>query len=246
MKAAMNGVLNLSVLDGWWGEGYDGKNGWAIPPSSEAVEPEKRDEEEAQTLYELLQDQVIPMFYRMTNMGHSPEWIQMAKHSIASLLPKYSASRMLLEYVSGSYVPAARQGRRYSEDGYKGAVEVAAWKQKVCKAWPGVKLRAMQIPEPRISFGEGVALDIAVALNGLSPQDVTVELLLTRGLNDPVDPLVQHFELSVAQADIGNGETHYTVQLKPEWCGRLDYRIRAYPRHALLTHPLEMGLMRWV
>ncbi len=246
MKAAMNGVLNLSVLDGWWGEGYDGKNGWAIPPSPEAVEAERRDDEEAQTLYELLQDHVIPMYYRTNNMGHSPEWIKMAKHSIASLLPTYSASRMLKEYINGSYLPASRQGHRYAENGYQSAVALAEWKAKVRKSWPDVALRAMQIPEPRIHFGEEMALDIAVKLNGLAPQDVVVELLLTRGLNDPIGHLAQNFKLSVMQGDIGNGETHYNVQLKPEWCGRLGYRIRIYPHHELLTHPLEMGLMRWV
>ncbi|MDB5802072.1 MAG: alpha-glucan phosphorylase [Rhodocyclales bacterium] len=246
MKAAMNGVLNLSVLDGWWGEGYDGKNGWAIPPSPEEVEAERRDDEEAQTLYELLQDQIIPMYYRTNNMGHSPEWIKMAKHSIASLLPTYSASRMVKEYINDSYLPASRQGHRYVDNGFQGAVAMAEWKARVLHAWPGVALRAMQIPQPRIDFGEGVALDIAVSLNGLTPQDVVVELLLTRGLNDPIDHLAQSFALTVNQGDIGNGETHYSVQLKPEWCGRLDYRIRIYPHHELLTHPLEMGLMRWV
>ncbi len=153
---------------------------------------------------------------------------------------------MVKEYINSSYLPASRQGHRYADNGYQNAVAVAAWKAKVRNAWPGVNLRAMQIPEPRINFGEGIALDIAVTLNGLAPQDVVVELLLTRGLNDPIDHLAQNFKLAVVQGDIGNGETHYSVQLQPEWCGRLDYRIRIYPHHELLTHPLEMGLMRWV
>jgi starch phosphorylase len=79
MKAAINGAINLSVLDGWWGEGYDGKNGWAIKPAAEGLDPAQRDIDEARTLYELLQDSVIPMYYRSTSLGYSPEWVAMAK-----------------------------------------------------------------------------------------------------------------------------------------------------------------------
>jgi starch phosphorylase len=91
MKAAINGAINLSVLDGWWGEGYDGKNGWAIKPAAEGLDPAERDADEARTLYELLQDSVIPMYYRSTSLGYSPEWVAMAKQSIASIMPRFNA-----------------------------------------------------------------------------------------------------------------------------------------------------------
>ena len=113
MKAGMNGVLNLSVLDGWWGEGYDGQNGWAIKPVSESLDEARRNFEESRTLYELLQDQVIPMYYRRGDMGYSAEWMRMAKHSIATLLPRFSSTRMVSEYLAKFYLPATRQGRRY-------------------------------------------------------------------------------------------------------------------------------------
>ncbi|HEX5126132.1 MAG TPA: alpha-glucan family phosphorylase, partial [Rhodocyclaceae bacterium] len=245
MKAGMNGVLNLSVLDGWWGEGYDGDNGWAIKPSPEAIEPARRDEEESQTLYELLHDKILPLYYSTSNMGYSPEWIRMAKHSIASLLPKYSASRMLEEYVAKFYLRASRQWQRYSGDNFSAAIAVAGWKEKVRAAWPRVQLRILKTSPSSIGFGDVMTVDIAVSLDGLKPDDVIVELLLTRGLHDPVEHRDQHYEFSVV-AKMDNGETHYTVQIKPELCGRLDYRVRAYPHHPMLTHPLEMGLMRWL
>src|SRR6185436_13490021 len=119
MKAGMNGVLNLSILDGWWDEGYDGDNGFAIKPASPDLEAHRRDREEARTLYEILQDRVVPLYYQRpnsgANAGYSPEWIRIAKRSMASLLPRYDASRMLGEYVSKYYLPASRQGRRYSD-----------------------------------------------------------------------------------------------------------------------------------
>jgi starch phosphorylase len=117
MKAAMNGALNLSVLDGWWGEGYDDSgdvlNGWAIKPAPGHLDEAQRDAEEARTLYELLQDQVIPTYYRTGPMGYSPEWVAMSKRSIATISPRFNVIRMVAEYVKKFYAPAAMHGRRY-------------------------------------------------------------------------------------------------------------------------------------
>ena len=151
MKAGMNGVINLSVLDGWWDEGYQRDNGWAIKPASPALEPERRDREEVRTLYGILQDQLIPLYYNRGSMGYSQEWIAMAKRSMASLLPRFNATRMLNEYVSKFYVPASAQGRRYAERNFDGAKKVAAWKARVRSAWPGVAARRLdtaQAPHP--------------------------------------------------------------------------------------------------
>jgi starch phosphorylase len=244
MKAGMNGVLNLSIRDGWWDEGYDGDNGFAIKPASPELEAHRRDREEARTLYEILQDRVVPMYYNRSNGGYSPEWIRMAKRSMASLLPRYDASRMLGEYVSKYYLPATRQGRRYREGEYQGAKQLAAWKAKVRAAWPGVAARRLDTPRSRIQFGEAIPVEIGVKLNGLSPADVCVELLLTRGMRET--PVVQHSHELAAEGAPQEGEQRFRIDLKPGLAGRLDYRIRIYPRHDLLTHPFELGLICWV
>jgi starch phosphorylase len=247
MKAGMNGVINLSILDGWWAEGYDGTNGWAVKPVSSGLDPHRRDQEEARTLYEILEHHVMPLYYRRENGGgagsYSPEWVAMAKRSMASLLPRYDASRMLAEYVSKFYLPAARQGERYADRNYEAAKAVAAWKARVRAAWPGVSARRLDPAAQRLSFGDSMPVEVAVRLNGLAPSDVRVELLLSRGPRDP-DGLVHTHEL--AQAGAVESEQRFALQLKPGLCGRLDYRIRLYPKHELLTHPFEMGLMTWV
>jgi len=244
MKAGMNGVLNLSIRDGWWDEGYDGDNGFAIKPASPELEAHRRDREEARTLYEILQDRVVPLYYGRSNGGYSPEWIRMAKRSMASLLPRYDASRMLGEYVSKYYLPATRQGRRYREGDYQGARQLAAWKAKVHAAWPGVAARRLDAPRGRIQFGETIPVEIGVKLNGLSPADMCVELLLTRGMRET--PVVQHSHELAAEGAPQEGEQRFRIDLKPGLAGRLDYRIRIYPRHDLLTHPFELGLICWV
>ncbi|HEY6821605.1 MAG TPA: alpha-glucan family phosphorylase [Burkholderiales bacterium] len=243
MKAGMNGVINLSILDGWWDEGYDGENGWAIKPASPDLDPHRRDYEEARTLYEILQDQVIPLYYRKTNGGLSPEWVQIAKRSMASLLPRYDAARMLGEYVAKFYLAAARQGHRYSENGYESAKAMAAWKSKVRSAWPGVLARRLDTPRARVRFGDSTPVEVAVKLNGLAPEDVCVELLLSRRKESP--PVEHRHELSAA-GPMDGGEHRYTIDLPPGLAGRLEYGIRVYPRNALLTHPFELGLVSWV
>ena len=244
MKAGMNGVINLSILDGWWDEGYDGENGWAIKPASPEIDPHRRDHEEARSLYEILQDRVMPLYYDRTEGGYSPGWVRIAKRSMASLLPRYDASRMLGEYVSKYYIPASRQGHRYSQNGYEAAKTMSAWKAKVRGAWSGVSVRRLDTPKGRIQFGEAIPVEVAVKLNGLAATDVCVELLLTRSAREGSQ--VQHSHEVVSAGDMGNGEHRFTVHMKPGLAGRLDYRIRVFPRHDLLTHPFEMGLCTWV
>ena len=244
MKAGMNGVINLSILDGWWDEGYDGENGWAIKPASAHVDPHRRDGEEARTLYELLQDRVIPLYYKRAEGGYSAEWIRIAKRSMASLLPRYDASRMLGEYVSKYYLPASRQGHRYEREGREAARSLAAWKAKVRNAWPGVGLRRLDAPKARIQFGDALRIEIAAKLNGLEASDVCVELILARGLQE--SRAVQHSHDFTPGEQLPSGEQKFFLDLKPGMSGRLDYRIRAVPRNELLTHPLELGLCRWL
>jgi starch phosphorylase len=245
MKAAINGVINLSVLDGWWGEGYEGDNGWAIKPASSVLDQHRRDREESQTLYELLQDHVIPLYYARGSQGYSPDWIRMAKRSIATILPRFNAGRMVHEYLAKFYLPASQLARRYAENGFEPARAVADWKTRVRAAWPGVALRRLDTPQRRIRFGQSVRVEVAAKLNGLQASDVVIELLLGRDAREPAERAVRH-EFVHDGTRTEHDEHRFVLELAPELCGKLDYRIRAYPCHELLTHPFELGLMLWV
>jgi starch phosphorylase len=245
MKAGMNGVLNLSVLDGWWGEGYAGDNGWAIKPAAEHLEPARRDQEESRTLYEILQDQVLPLYYDRGSMGYSPEWLRMAKRSIATILPQFNSARMVTDYLRKFYLPASQQGRRYAEGQFARAKDIAHWKKSVRAAWPQVTIRRLDEPRRRIQFGETLRMEVGMRLAGLSPDDVVVELVLARDHPRRRSEREQlRFVHDGTRTD--DGEHRFVLELQPELCGRLDYSIRAYPCHALLTHPFELGLMIWV
>ena len=246
MKAAINGVLNLSVMDGWWGEGYDGHNGWAIKPVSENLDEARRNFEESRTLYELLQDHVIPTYYRRGEMGYSPEWIRMAKRAVASILPRFSSTRMVSEYLSKFYLPATRQGRRYAESDFEPARRLALWKQHVRKVWPKVTMRRLDTPRRRIAFGEGLRLEVGVFLGGLAAEDVALELLLAHRGGRPGEGHLKSYRFESLGVMTEQGEQCFALELSPEQCGKLEYRIRLFPQHELLTHPFELGMMRWL
>lgn len=243
MKAAMNGVINLSVTDGWWREGCDGKNGWAIKPASPALEAARRDAEEARTLYELLQDHVVPLYYARNDAGVSPGWVAMAKESMASVAPRFNSMRMLEEYVERLYRPAAARGARLAAEGHAGARSLAQWSAKLRAAWAGVVLRRAGDPPARIEHGERLRIAVAAKLNGLAPEDVAVELLLQGpGTDVPAAP----HRLAPERPLPESGEHLYALEFAPELSGRVEYRLRAYPAHELLAHPFETGLITWL
>jgi len=261
MKAAVNGTINLSVLDGWWGEGFEGDNGWAVKPSPHRDDEARRDAEDARTLYEILQDDVLPLYYGRGKYGHSEGWIHMAKRSMATVLPRFNMNRVVEDYTRKFYVPAGRQGARLWADELAGARELARWKRRVREAWPGVSLQRTDNPVGRIRYGEELTLEVAAHLNGLEPDDVMVELLIS-GRHESKEAIVagtlgrrrpaERSDDFVASArfepmrDNGDGTYRYRLNLKPQWCGRLSYQIRMCPYHELLTHSLETGLMVWL
>lgn len=246
MKAGLNGTINLSVLDGWWGESYDGRNGWAIKPLSESLSEEARTREETRTLYELLQDQVVPLYYEHGKMGFSQGWVKMAKHSMATIMPRFNSKRMVGEYLAKCYLPASQQHRLYKQNQYENSRAVAEWKARVRIAWSGVALRRLDTERSEISYGESLHFEVAIKLNGLKPSDVVVEMLL--GLQTKREKLQQlrryRFESTGTATEAG--EDVFALEISPEQCGKLEYRIRTFPYHELLTHPFELGMMRWL
>jgi starch phosphorylase len=269
MKAAINGTVNLSVLDGWWAEAYDSRrgfrNGWGIPPARDEQGAADRDRQDSQTLYETLQDEVLPLYYaRDEHSGYSPEWVKICKRSMASVLPAFNSERVLCDYLHDFYGPAARQGRSLAAGEFAAARELGAWKEKVRAAWPGVALKLLASAATEISFAERVALEVEVALNGLPPRDVHVECLVRRVLGSELVVPVQGYaenrrpkhgvgylegrEVLLADFTPGPvdeaGNCRYRLELEPPWAGTLQYEVRAVPGHPHLSHPYELGLMR--
>ncbi len=255
IKAAINGTLNLSILDGWWAEAFDGNNGWGIVGSL-AQDTGARDRDDAQSLYELLQDEVIPLYYARNADGYSPEWVRRSKRAMSTIIPHFNMRRVLENYVEGIYRPAARQGRRLGAERGAGARALASWKATIATAWPKVSVHRLSDLPQRMPVGERLRFRVAVDLDGLTPQDVNVEAVMTRTLpSAPVEsPLYTSYNAapSVGRESLrATGETvpqgHvFALDALPPWSGQLSIRIRVVPKHELLSHPHELGLMKWL
>jgi starch phosphorylase len=246
MKAGMNGTINLSVLDGWWGESYDGKNGWAIKPASETLSEEVRTREETRTLYELLQDQVVPLYYDHGKMGFSTSWVKMAKCSMATIMPRFNSKRMVGEYLAKCYLPASQQHRLYKQNESENARLVATWKTRVHRAWSGVTLHRLDSERMEINYGESLRFEIGVKLNGLNPDDVVVELLIGLLAKRENSQSSRRYRFEATGVMTEERENIFSLEVQPEQCGKLEYHIRAYPYHEMLTHLFEMGMTRWL
>jgi starch phosphorylase len=244
-KAAINGVLNVSVLDGWWAEAFNGRHGWAVTPHRSGVEPDFRDHEESVELVEILRNDVLPCYFNRDGPGYSLEWMQRVKASIMNLLPQFNAERMVLDYVEGFYGPAARHGTLLAENGAVHARTLAQWKQRVAARWDGVALERLDTPAERLHREEPLTLDVAVSLNGLHPDDLLVDILF--GRTDRSGGFQRSARESLVFARyLEDGRALFRFCDVVPGSGDLGYRVRAYPWHALLGQRFETGCMTWL
>ncbi|NED12326.1 glycosyltransferase family 1 protein [Streptomyces sp. SID9124] len=246
MKAALNGCLNLSVLDGWWDEWFEPDFGWAIPTAEgSALDEDRRDDLEANALYELIEDRVAPHFYERGDEGLPGRWIEMVRRTMGTLGPKVLADRMVTEYVERLYAPAAQAQR--SMDAAQ-ARELAGWKAKVRAAWPRVAVDHLEAVTPTASgttaeLGSTLALRVRISLGALAPDDVEVQAVA--GRVDASDAIfeAQVFPLKPAGGQDLEGHWLYEGPLALDRTGPYGYTVRVLPAHRLLGSGAELGLV---
>ncbi|HEX6515328.1 MAG TPA: alpha-glucan family phosphorylase [Nocardioidaceae bacterium] len=241
MKAALNGALNLSILDGWWDEWYDGSNGWAIPSADGVEEPDRRDDIEAAALYDLIEHEVAPRFYDHDEEGVPLRWIEMVRHTLKSLGPKVLASRMVREYVDRLYVPSAESSRAL-DGAFEGARSLAAWKDRVRRLWPEVSIDHVEsegvADSPEI--GDTLHVRVFASLGSLTPDDVDVQLVhgRLRGEEELVDTRVASLQLAETY-EAGRHRFEGSVALAT--AGPFGYTVRVLPKNPHLVSPAELG-----
>ncbi len=243
MKAALNGGLNLSILDGWWDEWYDGNNGWAIPSADGVEDPDKRDDIEANALYDLIEKEVTPRFYDLDGEGLPTRWIEMVRHTLKSLGPKVLSTRMVREYVEVLYAPAAVASRAMN-DSYEGAAELAAWKARVVEDWSSVHIDHVETEglSDAPELGGGMDLHVFASLGSLSPDDVEVQVVHGRVKGE--DELVDTTATSLVLAETYEGGRHrFDGHIQLSRAGSFGYTVRILPKNPNLASPAELGLV---
>jgi len=241
MKVALNGGLNLSVRDGWWDEWYDGGNGWEIPTADGVANPDRRDELEASALYELLAKSVAPLFYDAAVDGVPHGWVEMMRHGLRSLGPLVRADRMVGDYVTNLYAPAARASRALAADGSRPARDLAGWKDRVRRAWGSVRIEHVEADGAEPSLGAVLDVRVTVALGDLSASDVCVELVYGRLGED--DEIIDPLHVALAADDSAPGRFSGSVELSQP--GPFGYTGRVLPSHPLLGNAAELGLVTY-
>jgi starch phosphorylase len=247
MKSALNGGLNLSIRDGWWDEFYDGANGWAIPTADGIDDPGRRDDLEANALYELLATQVAPAFYDRT-AGVPTRWTELVRHTLTTLRPQVQATRMVREYVDDWYVPAARAVARIETEEFAPARELAAFRARLDSAWPSVVVTGVDasgLPDTPV-VGAPMTVRAVVALAGLDPADVAVEAVVGRvddtdELSDAVVVPMKHVGFVDGEGGGATGADRFESVVHLPFAGLTGYTVRVLPSNPLLASPVELG-----
>ncbi|MBV6417350.1 MAG: Glycogen phosphorylase [Steroidobacteraceae bacterium] len=256
IKAAVNGSLNLSILDGWWAEACDGANGWGLSPAS-VQDPQRRDALEAASIMETLEEEVIPLYYAREGMPWSPGWVERCKHAMATVIPGFNMSRVVNDYAEGIYRPAAKRGATLAANHFAGAAALVEFKRRVRDAWPHVTLaKAVDLP-PQVARVGRLQMQVAVGLAGLRPGEVRVEIVGERRLPHPLPdgPFLSSFRPHRRDGDwradfAAGGERRpdgtclYTLDVPAPSSGQYALEVLATPTHPLLSHPYELGLMK--
>ncbi len=241
IKAAINGVVNLSIRDGWWEEGFTGDNGWAVAPHDPDYDADYRDRQEAIDILDILQNQAIPAWQQRDNNGYPSRWLALSRASMSSTITRFSAHRMICDYIKTPYLSAAKQGAKLSGQGT--AQQLVNWKKRIMEMWSGVRAHCVVQPAGEIHLRETLSLAVAVNLNGLNADDIVVECLLGEFSQQQ---FVAETSVRLVYQPGQHFEARFAVDWTPGDCGLKQYRLRLYPYNRLLSHPFELGLMLWL
>ncbi|HYB02624.1 MAG TPA: alpha-glucan family phosphorylase [Ktedonobacteraceae bacterium] len=242
-KAALNGLPNCSILDGWWAEAFDGRNGWAIGEKREYHDADARDEADSLSLYSILEEQIIPTYYNRGDDGIPHSWIAYMKDAIRTCAPAFSMRRMVKEYTQRFYVPEILYGKEIEKNNYALARALASWKEKVRQAWPRLQLYVEGRREGQLSLGESITVRAWVRSDALQPGDFTVELVFGAAGNENID-IQGAVPMEYIKKEL-DGSYSYQTSLQPPTSGSIVYGVRVLPNHQHLVGKHAMGLIRW-
>ncbi len=246
MKVTPNGGLNLSILDGWWDEGFDGENGWAIGSGEEYSDHGYQDEVESEAIYSLLEKDIAPLFYDRGRDNLPRGWIQKMKHAMQTLIPVFNTHRMVEEYMSKYYVNAARNWKVMTDSKMENAITLSRWKTHITGHWSNIRIVDVQYNHNGdFEIGASVTISAELELGELTPHDVSVHAYY--GPLDATGNFVDRETVILVPTVSGDRTGRHVFQGKIPCArtGRFGFVIRVLPAHELLTNPVAMNLVLW-
>ncbi len=248
MKAIMNGVLNFSVLDGWWVEGYQPGAGWALPEESIYDNQDFQDELDAGTIYSILEDEIAPLFYERNSNGVPEEWVNTIKNSICGIAPKFTMRRMLNDYLDRFYSKQYERFLKISDNDFELARQIASWKRWMYRGWENIEVVDVKYPDTSgkpLLLGHDFKGELVLDLKELNASSVGAEQVIAdihpkNGNVEMID--VQELQLIDTQGSLAR----YSMKLYPTKAGAFHYGIRLFPKHPELPHRQDLGFVKWI
>ena len=245
-KAQMNGVLNFSVLDGWWKEGYVEGAGWALTDVRTYENQAHQDQLDAATIYQMLEKEIIPLYYAKNSKGYSPEWIQTIKNSVTKITPRFTTKRMMDDYFEKFYNKLAKRHALLGADNYKVAKEIVDWKQNIVAHWDGIEVvnSTLNAKSAELSVGNKCTIAVELDTKGLNDKGIGVELVAVRTSTHNNNKLfeVKPLELVKTKGSHLFFETEYQLS----YAGGMKFGLRMYPKNDLLPHRMDFCYVRWL
>ena len=246
MKVPPNGGLNFSILDGWWDEAYDGQNGWAIGNREEYTDLEYQDEVESNALYNVLENEIIPLYYERGRDDIPRQWVTAMKWSMQTVCPQFSTNRMVADYFNKFYTNASRRYINMTSDNFKKSKELKSWKDNIYSKWSKVSFEntMSEMPSRNLQVGSKFEVKTIVNLGNIAPDSVRVELYHGKlSMKDEItEPTIVEMKHS---SDLGNGRHSFIGSLECVNTGQSGYAIRMYPYHKDLGYKFDMKMIIW-
>ena len=245
-KASVNGVINFSVLDGWWAEGYNQENGWTIGTNAEYNSYEEQDIADSQSMYRTLEDKIIPTYYNKNEEGISPKWIRIMKNSIISTGGKYSTARMLVDYTNNLYMPLCNLTKKYYQN-VDTVAEYNLWKKNLYINWKDIKItQTNNLDNITIDAGNNIEVKCEVELPNVDLENITVECYYGKILDNGIVENVSIIPMKLTEKDEENKKYEYTTKIELKTGGNYGYTFRVMPRHEMLLDAENLNLVKWV
>ena len=246
-KAVMNGTLNLSVLDGWWAEGFRPQAGWALQEERTYSDQRYQDELDAETIYNLIENEIVSLYFNRNEKDIPTQWVQYVKNDLMQIAPHYTMKRMLDDYFAQYYNKLIERTDVMRENRYQKAFEIAAWKKKVEASWDKIEVESIKIPDPNVrslNFGDVIIAEVTLKTPGLDRGDVGVEIVFGGQDGKGNDKLMQVEQLQIV--DSGEGWARYYINLPLNKAGVFNYTFRIYPTNEMLPHRQDFALVKWI
>ncbi|HQG53094.1 MAG TPA: alpha-glucan family phosphorylase, partial [Bacteroidales bacterium] len=246
-KAVMNGTIHFSVLDGWWVEGYHAFAGWALPQKPTFDNQYLQDDVDAETIYNMLEYEIVPAFYSYNEEGIPVEWISYIKNSMAKIAPEFTMKRQIDEYFNKYYIKLWERNKKIAGNNFEKAREIAAWKKKMTEEWDKIEVLNYNFGIPPDNFykaGHEYKAEIFLNINNIPKENMGVEYVLAQVTKSGEYEFIASREFSLVSCK--GGKCLYRTHITPEKAGAFLYGIRIFPKHPDLTHKQDFYLLRWI